>query len=312
MNINQLKYMIAISKSPSMSVAAQMVHMTPQALGIAVRNLENELGLALLSRSAHGVVLTEDGWWLVELAEQFLGEIASHKAAKCKLLAMPVGTVSIAVNHLGVDNYFWAQFLQMMYDKAPQLNVELDEMPAGEAVRRVLEGERRLGYICQTTLDGEAVDELPEALAFAPVYDGRMVCVAHEELPIARFGSTSLKAMGRYRLIMYAPNSAYANPALQQIFERYHLLEQLRIESSYPIYRGKIKKGYGVSLAIHLEGFEPPFHDVPQVRLIPLRDELRICMGSIRRHDAKLDENERYVQQMLERFTREKKAKTPG
>ena len=47
--------------------------MTPQALSIALKKLEDELGIPLLKRSYKGAVLTPDGIWLVELAETKIG-----------------------------------------------------------------------------------------------------------------------------------------------------------------------------------------------------------------------------------------------
>ena len=65
MNSDQLKYLIAIGKEKTMADAAEKLFVTPQALSIAVKKLEEELQMPLLSRSSTGTTLTENGSWLV-------------------------------------------------------------------------------------------------------------------------------------------------------------------------------------------------------------------------------------------------------
>lgn len=75
MRIEQLKYLIEISKCKSMSVASENLHLTPQALSISIKNLEEELGVQLLERTNKGASLTQKGWLLTKLTEEFLNKV---------------------------------------------------------------------------------------------------------------------------------------------------------------------------------------------------------------------------------------------
>ena len=79
MNTEQMKYLIEVSQHNSMTAASEKLFMTSQALSIAIKKMEDELGFPLLNRSYKGVSLTEDGVWMVDLAEQFLAEIEKRK-----------------------------------------------------------------------------------------------------------------------------------------------------------------------------------------------------------------------------------------
>jgi LysR family nitrogen assimilation transcriptional regulator len=61
MDIRHLKYFLAISEAPSLSVASQRLGVAQPSLSQHVIKLEEELGAALLVRSPRGVVLTEAG-----------------------------------------------------------------------------------------------------------------------------------------------------------------------------------------------------------------------------------------------------------
>ena len=63
-----LWYLIQVGNYQSLSIAAEQLHISQPSLSIAIKKLENELGLKLLERTYRGVRLTDDGEKVVELA----------------------------------------------------------------------------------------------------------------------------------------------------------------------------------------------------------------------------------------------------
>ena len=61
MYLEQLEYLLEISKHKSIASASTMVHLTPQALSLSIKRLEEELQVPLLTRTSKGVFLTEEG-----------------------------------------------------------------------------------------------------------------------------------------------------------------------------------------------------------------------------------------------------------
>ena len=76
MDIRQLRYFLAIVEEGSLSRAAQALHVAQPALSIHIRNMEADLGTALLFRSPRGVVPTEAGQVLLRHARTVLAQIA--------------------------------------------------------------------------------------------------------------------------------------------------------------------------------------------------------------------------------------------
>jgi len=75
MRLEQFEYLIEISHCKSMSIASRNLFMTPQALSMAIKSLEDELNVSLLERSTQGVVLTKQGEYVCHIAKQILKNI---------------------------------------------------------------------------------------------------------------------------------------------------------------------------------------------------------------------------------------------
>ena len=61
MTLNQLKYIIAISKENSLNDAAKKLFISQPSLSAAVHSLEEELGFDIFIRSKSGISLTTKG-----------------------------------------------------------------------------------------------------------------------------------------------------------------------------------------------------------------------------------------------------------
>lgn len=75
MDLRQLKYFIAIAQSGSMASAAQSLGVAQPSLSQQMKQLEAELSVELLVRSARGVQLTEAGQVLLRHARSITGAV---------------------------------------------------------------------------------------------------------------------------------------------------------------------------------------------------------------------------------------------
>lgn len=69
MDIRVLRYFLTVAREGNFSSAANYLHVTQPTLSRQVKDLEEELGRKLFTRSNHGIVLTEDGILLKKRAE---------------------------------------------------------------------------------------------------------------------------------------------------------------------------------------------------------------------------------------------------
>lgn len=107
MHMDQLKYLIEISNSPSINAASEKLHISYQALSHSVRALEKELGLSLLTRSNKGSVLTEDGEKIVTLSKQFIKGITALQTAHLCDAEQICGTVTFLTMDVCLEGFLY-------------------------------------------------------------------------------------------------------------------------------------------------------------------------------------------------------------
>ena len=88
MQIQQLKYFIAVTERGSISSAAEELHISQPTISVAIKDLETELGHALLTRSPKGVRLTSFGSAVYKSIEKILEELENLKAPKAPLVSV--------------------------------------------------------------------------------------------------------------------------------------------------------------------------------------------------------------------------------
>lgn len=66
MTLQQLRYAVTVAESPSMNEAAKQLFISQPSLSGAIRDLEEEIGITIFSRSNRGIIPTPEG-------EEFLG-----------------------------------------------------------------------------------------------------------------------------------------------------------------------------------------------------------------------------------------------
>ncbi|MFR9167537.1 MAG: LysR family transcriptional regulator [Gordonibacter urolithinfaciens] len=72
MTLQQLRYLIAIAEYGSINAAAQNLYASQSNLSTAIKELEQELGITVFTRSNRGVTLTNDGTELLGYAHQVI------------------------------------------------------------------------------------------------------------------------------------------------------------------------------------------------------------------------------------------------
>ena len=99
MELRQLKYFVTVAKTLSFSEAAKRLFITQGTLSQQIKQLEDELGFQLFSRTSHNVALTEAGEELLPVAKRTLEESDNCRRKMNDLRGALTGTLSIGVTH---------------------------------------------------------------------------------------------------------------------------------------------------------------------------------------------------------------------
>lgn len=138
MTLTDLRYIIALAHERHFGRAAERCFVSQPTLSVAVKKLEDELGVALFERSAGEVHVTPLGEQVIAQAERALGEVA-----RIKEIADQGKDPLSGVLHLGViytvGPYLLPKLVPLLRDRAPGMQLVLQE----NYTDRLLESLRR-------------------------------------------------------------------------------------------------------------------------------------------------------------------------
>lgn len=159
MNLQQLEYALMLEKQGSFTKAAQSLNMTQPALSLQIKNLENEIGIALFDRSKGKIVPTDLGLKFLLKA----GEIVMA-GKQLKEYAYSLGEVHQGVLRLGIiptlSPFLVPLFAESFLKKYPNLHMEINEMLTEEILQQIRLGELD-GGIISTPVQRQGIVTIP-------------------------------------------------------------------------------------------------------------------------------------------------------
>lgn len=294
MNTEQMRYLIEVSQHNSMTAASEKLFMTSQALSIAIKKMEDELGFPLLNRSYKGVSLTEDGVWMVELAENFLSEIEKRKQMhEINDSALRSGSLEVLVNVLGIGSSVLSQLICILYQQEPKLHIHLNEIAKEDVLIRILSDKNEFGFVFRTQVNNKYIDILEDSLSFEPLFHGKCIVMASPKYDFTKFESTSMKKIIKYPAISYT-NRPMFNSLHNLITNVMHLDYQETVENNYDIFKQKLLLGHAITIGAYFEVEDLPTNYIEGLKVVPLRDDIRIDFGMVKKKDAILSEHAQF------------------
>src|SRR5882672_7702660 len=101
MELRHLRYFVAVAEAGSLTVAARKLHTSQPSLSRQIRDLEDEVGTQLLTRSARGIDLTPAGRAFLDHARSVLSQVeaASEAARRVAGPAKPCFAMGFLTGH---------------------------------------------------------------------------------------------------------------------------------------------------------------------------------------------------------------------
>ena len=197
-SIEELRMLVAVEESGSLTAAAQALGVTQQAVSQRMRALERRWALSLFSRSTRGTRLTDHGVMVAQWAAGVLTQVDGFERSVAALRSDTAAHVRIAAS-LTVAEHLLPAWL-VAYAGDPQAaQVELTALNSAMVVERVRAGIDDLGFV-------ETPDP-PARLAALVVAEDDVVIVVAPAHPWARRTAVSARELAQTPLLSREPGS---------------------------------------------------------------------------------------------------------
>jgi len=192
MNLRQLSYFVTIAERGSFSAAADALHVAQSALSRHIKELEDELGGALLDRGSRGVTVSDSGKVLLERAKFILSqfeEAGSEVRAHNKELT---GVVRLMVPS-SIGQVLFEPLVDRFLGRFPKVRLELSEGLWNEAANSLRAGAVDLAVMSSATSD---------YIDLEPLAREQMVLVGTASDPLLGKASVGVRALAGLPLLM--------------------------------------------------------------------------------------------------------------
>ncbi len=147
MELRHLRYFIAVAEEGSLTVAAeQRLHTAQPSLSRQIRDLEYEVGVQLLVRSARGVELTQSGRAFLDHARLALVQVdaAVETARRVAKPAKP----TFALGFLTGQEMDWLpEAMRILRDELPNIDVSVSSQYSPDLAEGLLRGKLDLAFM---------------------------------------------------------------------------------------------------------------------------------------------------------------------
>src|SRR5437588_2192537 len=123
-NLNQLVVFVAVGRERSFTKAAATLGVSQSALSHTIRELEERLGVRLLTRTTRSVSATEAGERLLRAVGQRFDEINAELSAVRELRERPAGTIRITARDHAIQSILWPKVAKFL-PNYPDIRVEI-------------------------------------------------------------------------------------------------------------------------------------------------------------------------------------------
>jgi len=147
MELRHLRYFVAVAEEGSFTVAAERrLHTAQPSLSRQIRDLEQEVGVDLLVRSARGVELTDSGRAFLDHARLTLVQVeaaieAARRAARPAKPTFALGFLT------GTEVDWLPEVMRVLGDKLPNIEVSISSRYSPDLARGLLQGELDLAFM---------------------------------------------------------------------------------------------------------------------------------------------------------------------
>lgn len=210
LTFRQLKFFEAVARLQSVTRAAAELHVTQPAVSMQLRELEDQVGIALFDRQKRKLQLTEAGRELLHHAQRADGLVHDISASMNGLRGLERGVLRVAV--VSTANYFLSGVLARYTREYPGVRISLSVANRDSVLAALAENAAELAITGQPPEGSE--------IAAQHFLDNPLVVIAWPEHPLAAAKSIPLERL-RSEVLVVREQGSGTRAAMERHFARH-------------------------------------------------------------------------------------------
>ena len=265
MNIQQLEYFKQLADTGNFTRAAKKIGIAQPALSIAIKNLEQRLGLNLINRSDKNDFLTAEGKVLYRSAVQLLANAQQVALQMQELKDLNSGVVRFGVSAM-IGSYYFPEVLVAFKQQYPNINVQLYEQGTVALEIMLLNGEVDIALI--------RAEQQSSQLRYVDFIEEPMMVGMPVDHPLAACQSMTLATFCRQPLILFR-EGYFLREAISQYSQQHHVQLDIKMETNLiELQKSLVKNNLGITSC--LSGI---ISDDPDLITLPFSPPIVLKLG---------------------------------
>lgn len=246
MTLTELRYLVALSETGHFRKAAEQCNVSQPTLSIAIKKLEEELGISLFERARHKVATTPTGERIVEQARTVLRETQNLRQL-AELGKDPLGAMLSVGAIYTVGPYLFPRLVSRLQQLAPKMPLFIEENYTASLRGKLSSGELDAIFVALPFTETDVVTRT--------LYEEPFVVLLPQDHVLA--GQTQIKpgALAAHRVLLMGEGHCFrdqvleACPGLQQAIRENHALGNAVVEgSSLETLKHMVASGLGITV----------------------------------------------------------------
>lgn len=245
MTLTELRYIVTLSQEQHFGRAAERCFVSQPTLSIAVKKLEEELGVALFERSKSRVQTTPLGEQIVTQAQLVLEQTAAIKdiaSAGKDQLSSPLHVGAIFT----IGPFLFPHFIPELQSIAPEMPLYVEEGYTATLRQRLRKGELDVIIVALPFTEPDVVTQ--------PLYDESFVVLMNHDHPLAQKDSIEAADLDSHDVLLLGEGHCFrdqileACPNLQPSLENRSHTRSAAEGSSLDTLRHMVASGLGITI----------------------------------------------------------------
>jgi LysR family hydrogen peroxide-inducible transcriptional activator len=269
MTLNELRYIVAVARARHFGHAAEACFVSQPTLSVAVKKIEEELGISLFERGTGEVMVTAVGQRVVEQAQRVLEEADGVKRIARQGKDPLAGTLSLGAIYT-IGPYLLPRLIPLVREQAPDMPLVIEENFTSVLSERLKRGDLDVIVI---SLPFDEPGVLTKPLydeTFAVLLPGNHPWAGRSAVDPGELGAEEVLLLGpghcfRDQVLQVCPNcvkSSFGGGSLQRCLEG----------GSLETIRYMVASGVGITVLPYTAAAADRFAE-PMVRVLPFAGE---------------------------------------